>query len=373
MYLIVGIDPGTTVGVAILNFEGKLVNLFSSKNIGLNEVIKYLIGFGRVSVIASDVDHVPDFVYRLAASLDAEIFIPETSILVSEKVDMTKEYKYKDTHQRDSLSAAIYAFKKLKNKFEKISAMGYGDDVKHLVIKGHSISNAVKKIYPGVYESEDKAREISSSSGKEGLNLSGVKDEVVSEELRDVRERIRILEKTNFYLKKELEEKSGETEGLKRDIRELERRLEFKIEDSDEVRDKSLIIRTMEISLNALKNDVKNMGKSIEKLNDIWNRAARGEIIPVGIFPEIFNGMTLIKNEFFKDYSALTGTEIVFSDNKIKNFPCQVYGKACVNEFMGFSYIEKEKFEDLKKEFDLTNFIENYKKTRKQQQPKKFL
>lgn len=366
MYLIVGVDPGTTVGVAILDFEGRVVNLFSSKNMGLNEVIKHISGFGRVSVIANDVDHVPDFVYKVASSLDAEIFIPETSLLVSEKVELTKDYKFKDTHQRDSLSAAIYAYKRLRNKFEKISALGYGDDVKHFVIKGFSISNAVNKIYHRTEEIEKSRSGISGfseSSASDQQNDS--KSEVSSEEFRDVKERTRILEKTNYYLKKEIDEKREEIENLNRKIRDLERKFTSKIEGSEEVRDKMLLIKTMEISLDSMRRDIKGMEKNIENLREVWNKMGRGEILPVGVFPEIFSGLTLIKGEADKKNVLLSRVEIAFTENPMKSLPCRVYSKDYVHEFMGFAYIEKEKIQALKQDFDLMKLVEDYKKSRK--------
>jgi len=45
--IIVGYDPGTTVGIAILDTDGKLIEVFSQKNFSKDEVIKHISAFGR--------------------------------------------------------------------------------------------------------------------------------------------------------------------------------------------------------------------------------------------------------------------------------------------------------------------------------------
>ena len=64
-YLIVGIDPGATVGYAILNLNGKILCINSSKNLTSSKLILKLTQFGRTLVIASDVNPVSNNVKKL--------------------------------------------------------------------------------------------------------------------------------------------------------------------------------------------------------------------------------------------------------------------------------------------------------------------
>ena len=44
-HLIVGVDPGTTTGMAILDLEGNLLRLHSSRTMSLKDLIHMIIGF----------------------------------------------------------------------------------------------------------------------------------------------------------------------------------------------------------------------------------------------------------------------------------------------------------------------------------------
>jgi len=43
--LIVGIDPGTTLGYAAIDFEGNLIRVYSDKNFDLNSLISVRVIF----------------------------------------------------------------------------------------------------------------------------------------------------------------------------------------------------------------------------------------------------------------------------------------------------------------------------------------
>jgi len=61
-YTIVGIDPGTTVGVAMLDLDGNTVDVFSAKNYSVSDTIRRIISRGKPLVVASDVTPTPSMV-----------------------------------------------------------------------------------------------------------------------------------------------------------------------------------------------------------------------------------------------------------------------------------------------------------------------
>jgi predicted RNase H-like nuclease (RuvC/YqgF family) len=65
-YIIVGIDPGTTIGVAIIDLEGKTIEVFSSKNYSCSDVIERIIARGNPLIVASDVTPTPSTVKRIS-------------------------------------------------------------------------------------------------------------------------------------------------------------------------------------------------------------------------------------------------------------------------------------------------------------------
>jgi len=52
--LVIGLDPGTTVGYAVMDIEGNLVCIGSSKNTGMSMIIDKIIPLGSVLLVGTD-------------------------------------------------------------------------------------------------------------------------------------------------------------------------------------------------------------------------------------------------------------------------------------------------------------------------------
>lgn len=159
--LIVGIDPGTTCGIAVITLDGAPVYLDSSKNLSRGEILRLLTDLGRPLIVAADVVNVPLFVKKLAKDLDSIIFTPETLLTAVEKQEIAQTFagKYnlvvRDSHSRAAFAAAIKAYQHYRNKFEQVEveAKKTGlqisvDEVKALVVKGQSIQRALTQLSP---------------------------------------------------------------------------------------------------------------------------------------------------------------------------------------------------------------------------------
>lgn len=155
--MIIGIDMGKTVGVAILDTKGNLLDLTSLKEVGRNEIVKHVLKFGDVLIIASDVNPLPKSVEKLATMLGSKVFYPKTSMSYKEKAKLIDDFKHiaKDSHQKDALAAALRAFKnyhsiflKIENVVKKIGREDIFEDVVKRVFKkkSESIADAVKEI-----------------------------------------------------------------------------------------------------------------------------------------------------------------------------------------------------------------------------------
>lgn len=149
-YIIVGIDPGTTTAVAILDIKGGLVNLFSSRVVSISDVIEHITEYGRPLIIASDVTPAPNTVEKIKRAFNAVLFSPNESLPTSDKINLAKQFKYCNEHERDALAAALWAFRDCKNKFthiEKKTPVGIDiDEMKALVIRGYSIDAAISQL-----------------------------------------------------------------------------------------------------------------------------------------------------------------------------------------------------------------------------------
>jgi len=180
--LIVGVDPGTTIGYAALNLDCKLIAQGSSRLMDLNKLIKFISEQGLAVIVASDKRNVPGFVNKLATKLGARLMVPRKDMMVSEKKILTRNFITRNDHERDALAAGIGAFKKVKSLLEKIDRIikdnnyeNIGDQLKRRVLIDRTIS--IKKTAenlnkPDIKKSRQKIKPIQIFS-QDYLELSG--------------------------------------------------------------------------------------------------------------------------------------------------------------------------------------------------------
>lgn len=146
--LIVGIDPGTTVGYAILDIEGNLLILNSSKHLKLNSLISTAIQSGQPLIIGCDVAPPPSFVHKFAVKTGSKLIYPEQDLKVREKKQLTKKFntQIKNNHQRAALSSALFAYKTIKPLLKKINRVLKKEQKQHLLKKVETL--LIKKKIP---------------------------------------------------------------------------------------------------------------------------------------------------------------------------------------------------------------------------------
>lgn len=121
--IIVGLDPGSTTGVAVLDLFGNILSLHSSKRLGISEVIKLLSSIGSPIIISTDVSKPPFLVETVSSKFDALLVHPKHDLHHKEKGRLVRDYnmvKFSNWHENDALAAAVYALKRYKNMISKI-------------------------------------------------------------------------------------------------------------------------------------------------------------------------------------------------------------------------------------------------------------
>ncbi len=144
--VIVGIDPGTTTGIAILDLDGDVVLVWSRKNAGKAEISKVISRAGIPVIISCDTNPPPRMVERIAATFSSRLEVPKEDFLRKEKYLMTRgfnssgngeEKAYRNRHERDALASALYGWGRVKNLVSRIdkrvSARGLGERERDLV------------------------------------------------------------------------------------------------------------------------------------------------------------------------------------------------------------------------------------------------
>lgn len=124
--LIVGIDPGSTSAVAILDFQGELIGLESGKNFPPSDMITEIVDKGKPVVVTSDKADTPSKVEKVSNSVGAHTFEPETDLSQERKRELgTGE----NSHERDASAAARHAYKDLRSNIDKIKKISEEEDV----------------------------------------------------------------------------------------------------------------------------------------------------------------------------------------------------------------------------------------------------
>lgn len=354
LYLIVGIDPGTTTGIAILNFNGELLELLSSKNIGLRGVIEKIIEKGKASLIATDVNPCPTFVSNLATKLGAKLFVPKESLHVHEKNLLTKSYKVMDNHQRDALAAAITAFNFARKKFLDTN-MQLSDEMKHLLLQGENVKKLDK---PAKGEILSMKKEINAKvkeqdkKHKEGYVYEKSKEKELREEIS--------------FLKEKISEKEDELKKLRFLLKKAKMDYTLELKKDEEITKRDNTIKNLKLLLDNANSKL----NEFEKMKEVWRKIANKEAFALTIFPEISKFVIINGKVKNFDFEKIKDVEIFFTDNTeakkhLENNGFSVRSTDNVREICGFFYIEKEFLEKSKEQdFSLQDIVESYRKER---------
>ncbi|ASJ09830.1 hypothetical protein A3L12_00180 [Thermococcus sp. P6] len=270
--IIVGIDPGITVGIAAIDLNGRIVALHSERNMPVGEVFRFISDVGHPLIVATDVNPAPGFVEKIARSFKASLFVPPESLRVEEKKELLRNLgvRVDDDHQRDALAAAYKAYLRLKPKLEHIDARlhergleGKSEEVKALVLQGYNLGEAMQRV---------TLRERPAEEEPEGKPEVDVRPYV--RKIRELERKIELLERENAELK-----------GIIREQRKTIGRLERRIADYDEeVRKKVLRERELEAKvkrIDLLEKQLREAREVIERLSRHLTTVKRMNVVEV--------------------------------------------------------------------------------------------
>ncbi len=211
-YLIVGIDPGTTTAYAALDLDGNLLALRSSRQLTMADLVEELTRVGRPLVIASDVHEMPFSVEKVRRAFSAVAYTPKADISVEAKLEAARPHPYANDHERDSLTAALEAYRHYRNRF----------------------ANMLRRVPPGVDLDEVRAGAIRGQSleqvlegmrGRPAPPATSPPTPAPPEPLGEGEERVRLLEGQNKRLRALVRELQDESAEKDRAIDRLEARL----------------------------------------------------------------------------------------------------------------------------------------------------
>lgn len=380
--LIVGIDPGVTTAYAVLDIEGNLIELKSSKQLDLKILISEAMKIGRVVLVGTDKFKVPGLVESFATKLGARIISPEYDLKVDEKRQMIQNFSFDDEHQGDALASALFAHKRTKMLLDKIDFFaeengkyGIKNRVKELVItKEMSIKSAASMI-----EKKDEEPKIMEKAVV-GRQLNKNDFIRLHNKLKRYEEEIKLMKRHNDNLNNELKKY--------RKIPSDSSKLQSSKNNSKKLADfRESRIKSLENLLKLKEKDVEHMKSVVRRFNNILSNINNFYILKkldtLGI--KEFNFKNKILNIqgndiFLVDNPNIVSNEVVdLLKNKVfiivykKPISEKVEGSLPfvfvnaknlkIDEDRHFGFIEKRNFEMEKGKVDwVKKIVEDYKR-----------
>ncbi len=241
--MIVGIDPGTTIGYAIFDLEMNPVLIGSKREMSKEELAGIIRKKGKPSLLACDVNPAPDLLLKLASYFNTRIFIPEKDMGDREKSELVKGMEFSNEHEMDAAASAMKAFRFYENKLRQIDRIlkekglsGKAGEIKHLVLNNTSLSNALLMV--------DVEREIEMPKVRSR--------EETRIDLESKNRQIKELLDSSIELKKAVERLENENAALKAKIRFMEKGVFERLAGDREMRRKDIeIMRLRQAAHNA--------------------------------------------------------------------------------------------------------------------------
>ncbi|AFK17890.1 DUF460 domain-containing protein [Haloferax mediterranei ATCC 33500] len=264
--VIVGIDPGTTTAVAVVGFDGRVLDVHSTRTADTAAVIEWIIERGRPSLVAADVQPMPETVEKFRRSFDAAGWAPPSDIPVDEKLHRTRDIDYENDHERDALAAALFAFDDHEDQFERISRKVPADvDREEVIARVLVREESVEAVLREMNDDGDDTSDEPDETAHEEPELTPEEREI-----RDLKSRVNRLESHVEDLSETIEEKDEIIDEYKDELSEARR------EERREARERREINRLerengrLERKVESLESENEELTEKLDRLKSLW-------------------------------------------------------------------------------------------------------
>jgi len=344
---IVGVDPGTTSGLAVLDLDGRVLEITSKRNASFKTLVEMAGRRGPPLIIACDVFPAPGLAERLKRAYGAELWSPPFEPLsVEEKKELARGHDTDNDHQRDALAAALKAHRSYKNKLEQLGQRAPPwadiDELRVRVVRGQSIEEAIASL-TAVGQSEKShvggtAARVATSELVEDLRAS----------LREREEQLKTMHAYIEEIKTELEKARQRCDKLSKRMRRevvaelarVKRDREFSVQKS--------ISRRLRRERDAARKEVNRLQETLDELRHVNEmKALEAGRVPVKVmssftrkgFDVLVGGLGLKPGDVV--YIARTGGGGAAMANRLLET-----GVSAVISESGFSHLAEKQFFD---------------------------
>jgi len=201
--LIVGIDPGTNLGLVVIDDNGNIVDKISGKNIQNEDIIKYISNLKYVVLIATDKKEIPKTILDIASKLNIGVYSPKEDISLEIK---NKYYKnenlkniFENSHELDAYISAIEALKRLKEIFEKAKRFSESQE-EYVKILRYILKNKKVEVVSAKNNLKEKEKETKKHNKKRKKSIDKKDIEIIKiiiKNKKDQKEKEKIIEELN--------------------------------------------------------------------------------------------------------------------------------------------------------------------------------
>lgn len=318
-YFILGIDPGTTAAYCLLTLDGRVRVLRSRKGLTRADLIREVYENGIPALVASDVPQAPHFIEKIASTVNAPIYTPKKPIAVADKQELAREYtsdkRTRNAHERDALTAAVYAYRSILPKLQQIDKIVREQQIpldrnylKALVIKGTSINEALAQI-------ERDSAEVVESVPEQ---LPEQEEPLTQEKYDSLQAKAEHMYNENRILHDEIDDLKRYVEYLKFRESELSDSLElinnenyWKVKRDREVAKTQSALTKSQQEVASLRKQVENLSKHLERLKGVKRLEMRGDMLAVKVIPQ-FTRESI--EEYIKKVGLKSNDIVLFED-----------------------------------------------------------
>jgi len=228
--LIVGIDPGTNLGLVVIDDNGNIIDKLSGKNIQNKDIVKYISDLKYVVLIATDKKEIPKTILDIASKLNIGVYSPKEDIGLEIK---NKYYKddnlkkiFENNHEFDSYISAIEALKKLKEIFEKAKRFSE-NQYEYIKILRYILKNRKVEVVAAKNNLREKEKEIKKEKKRKKTKRDKRDIEIIKVIIKN--------KKDKKEKKKEIEELNKKYIGLLNDYNILSKFLTERLKNDDNI------------------------------------------------------------------------------------------------------------------------------------------
>ncbi len=286
--IMVGIDPGMSIGIAVMDLYGRILGLETMRRASRSEVIETLAQYGRPVLITTDVSPPPKNVVKIAQAFGARLMALNEHMKIEDKIRIVREFEERQgisvstSHERDALAPLIKVYQRMKVLFEKAEGhlremeggAGLVDRTRlyELLTRGASIVEAIEGARIWEREEAEQEEQVESLKAKqrEIIELRRI--------LRSKAEKIRSLEEELDYYRGRVEELEREVTRLMEELDRIKRRKKRELERDRLVSHLRERIRLLEAEvgrrdavIDSLRAELRSLrGEVVEELGPGW-------------------------------------------------------------------------------------------------------